>query len=428
MRIAPKLTEIPRYPVVAGTALLAIGVTLAWWSKVDISPLFETAMIRRGELWRLVTSILPHGGILHLVFNIYWLWIFGTLIEEQFGHLKTAALILLFAVGPNALEFGFSSGGIGLSGVGYGLFGLLWILSQRDQRFSDAIDRRTIEIFVAWFFICILTTVTGLMPVANIAHGTGAALGVLTGFAIARPDGRAMIAIGIATILLFGLWTSTLGRPLVNLSGKAGYEEAEWGYEALIANRNQEAARWFRDAVAYQPQVSSYWYNLGIAYEKMDNAPAAVIAYRKAADQGDSKAAFYLASLYATGGKGLSKDGRQALYWYSRAAVEDNADALNSVAWAYATSKDPSIHNPSAALEYARKAVSLGKDHPDPNHLDTLAEAYYINEQHEDAVKTEKQAIALASSEDRAVFQKNLEKYQFALKNHDYLTAHHSLR
>ena len=74
MRVAPKLTEVPRYPVVAGTALLAIGVTIAWWAKVDISPLFETAMIRRGELWRLVTSIFPHGGILHLAFNIYWLW------------------------------------------------------------------------------------------------------------------------------------------------------------------------------------------------------------------------------------------------------------------------------------------------------------------------------------------------------------------
>ena len=428
MRIAPKLTEVPRYPVVAGTALLAIGVTIAWWAKVDISALFETAMIRRGELWRLVTSIFPHGGILHLAFNIYWLWAFGTLVEEQFGHLKTAALILLFAVGPNALEFGFSAGGIGLSGVGYGLFGLLWILSQRDERFRDAIDRRTIEIFVAWFFFCILTTVTGLMPVANIAHGAGAVLGILTGFAIARPDRRAAIAVGVATILLFGLWASTLGRPLLNQSGKGGYEEAEWGFEALMAHRNQEAARWFRDAVAYQPKIPGNWFDLGIAYQNLDNGPAAAAAYRRGAGQGDPNAAFALGTLYASGSKDLPKDVAQALYWYGRAAVQDNADALNSVAWAYATSPDPAIRNPAAALEYARKAVSLGKDHPDPNHLDTLAEAYYANGQHEDAVKTEQQAIALAPSEDRTVFQKNLERYQLASKNHDYLTTRHPLR
>ena len=428
MRVAPKLTEIPRYPVVAGTALLAIGVTVAWWTKVDISPLFENAMIRRGELWRLVTSIFPHNGILHLAFNIYWLWVFGTLVEEQFGHLKTAALILLLAVGPNALEFGFSAGGIGLSGVGYGLFGLLWILSQRDERFRDAIDRRTIEIFVAWFFFCIFTTLTGLMPVANIAHGVGAVLGILTGFAIAQPDRRATFAVGIAIILLFGLWTSTLGRPVVNQSATAGYDEAEWGYNALVANQNQEAAKWFRDAVAYQPKIPGYWYNLGIAYQNLDNGPAAAAAYRRAASQGDAKAAYYLGTLYASGIKDLPKDVAQARFWYGRAAVQDNADALNSVAWAYATSPDPAIRNPTTALEYARKAVSLGKEHPDPNHLDTLAEAYFINEQHEDAVKTEQQAIALAPPEVRTVFQKNLEKYQLALKNHDYLTARHPLR
>jgi membrane associated rhomboid family serine protease len=119
----PKWTEFARYPVIAGTAILAIGITIAWWSKVDISPLFESAMIRRGELWRLLTSIFPHSGMIHLAFNIYWLWTFGALIEREFGHLKTVALIVLFSVGSGALEFAFARGGIGLSGVGYGMFG-----------------------------------------------------------------------------------------------------------------------------------------------------------------------------------------------------------------------------------------------------------------------------------------------------------------
>jgi len=48
MRAAPKWTEFLHYPVIAGTSVLAIAVSIAWWSKVDVSPLFETAMIRRG--------------------------------------------------------------------------------------------------------------------------------------------------------------------------------------------------------------------------------------------------------------------------------------------------------------------------------------------------------------------------------------------
>ena len=397
--------------------MLAVGVTVAWWAKVDISPLFETAMIRRGELWRLVTSILPHGGILHLVFNVYWLWVFGTLAEEVYGHLKIAALILLFAVGSGAWEFAIAVGGIGLSGVGYGLFGLLWILSRRDERFRDAIDAKTVQLFVIWFFLCIVTTVTNVMPVANIAHGTGAVLGILTGLAITLPDRRAQIAAGVAAILLFGLWGATLGRPRVNLSGKGGYEEAKWGYEAMLAHRNEVAVRWFRDATTFQPRMGEYWYDLGFAYQGSNNKNAALAAYRRAADLGNADAQYYLGEIFEYGREGWPQDRQQALYWYRKAAALDYPDALNDLAWMYATSSDPTVRNPTVALEYSRKAVSLGKDQPNPNYLDTLAESLYVNEQYAEAVRAEKQAIALASSESRGTFEKQLEKYEHAANN-----------
>jgi len=50
MRQPPKWTEFPKYPVTAGIGLLAIGVTIAWWAKFDISPLIESPMVRRGEV------------------------------------------------------------------------------------------------------------------------------------------------------------------------------------------------------------------------------------------------------------------------------------------------------------------------------------------------------------------------------------------
>lgn len=259
MRRSPSFTELPRYPVTAGTAMLAIGITIAWWAKMDFSSLFESAMIRRGELWRLVTCIFPHFNIWHLAFNVYWLWVLGTLIEQVYGHLRTVALILLFAIGSSAFEFAFSSGGVGLSGVGYGLFRLLWILSKRDERFRDAIDERTIQLFVVWFFICIFTTVTKTVPVANIAHGAGAALGVLTGFALTLPRLRLSILAAIGTILLFGLWAATFGRPRVNLSASGGYQEAKWGFDALRQDRNREAVQWFREAVIYRPKTHEFW-------------------------------------------------------------------------------------------------------------------------------------------------------------------------
>lgn len=416
MRQPPKLREFPRYPVIAGFALLAIGVTIASWANIDVSPLFETAMIRRGEVWRLVSSIFPHAGILHLAFNIYWFWVFGTLVEQVYGHFKTTALVLLFAAIPNSLEFALAQGGIGLSGVGYGLFGLLWILSKRDERFRDAIDNKTIQLFVAWFFVCIATTVLNIMPVGNIAHGAGAILGILTGLALVQPERRTVIGACITSAVLFGLWAATLGRPVVNLSANASYEECKIGYEAMLANRDQEALRWLQDGVKYRSPLKECWSNLGLVYQRLGNNAAAAAAYRRAADLGDPVAQYTLGTMYESGSADLPKDTTQALYWYRKAADQGSSWAQNNVAWAFATSSDPAIRNPAAALEYASRAVSADNGHPNAMSLDTLAEAYYANGRYGDAMKTERTAIALASPEYKDEFLKRLEKYQRALQ------------
>ena len=410
-------------------------------------------MIPRGELWRLVTCMLPHADVLHLGFNLYWLWVFGTLVEQVFGHLKTAALILLFAAGSGAFEFAFADGGIGLSGVGYGLFGLIWVLALSDERFHDAMDRRTVELFVFWFGFCIVTTMMKIMNVANIAHGAGAVFGTFTGFAITKPDRRILAGSGVAVLLAFGLWGSTLGRPKVNLSAASGYEEAHLGYEDLMAGKNQEALGWLRDAVLYRPKEASFWYNLGIAYDRLKNETAAIEAMRKAADLGHAGAADILADAYAAGTKGVTKDDSQAVSWYRRAAELGNANAaydfallymtgtrgvakdskqansllrqaavngdawvLNSVAWTYATSEDPAIRNPASALELARKVAKLDNDKPDPDHLDTLAAAFYANSQYEEAMRAEQQAIEARAGQDPKDFQQRLDFYRNALR------------
>jgi membrane associated rhomboid family serine protease len=282
MSTAPKWKDIPKYPVISGVAFIAIVVTLTWWSGANISPLFETAEIRRGQLWRLVTSIFPHLDILHLVFNLYWLWILGTIAERVYGHLRTALLIFLLAVGSNSLDFALASGGVGLSGVGYGLFGLLYVLSKYDERFKDSLDSSIVNLFVLWFFFCIFMTVIHVFNVANVAHAGGAALGLLIGYAIVLPKRRVLLIAGTAALILLGLCGSTFARPFVNLSSRGGYEEGKWGYDALALNQDREALGWLRDAVRYQPKISAYWFNLGIAYERLNNRSDSVTAYKRA--------------------------------------------------------------------------------------------------------------------------------------------------
>src|SRR5205085_2056774 len=61
--------------------------------------------IRRGEVWRLVTPILLHFGIAHLVFNMIWLYQLGGLVELRKGHLAMAAIVLASAVVSNLGEY-----------------------------------------------------------------------------------------------------------------------------------------------------------------------------------------------------------------------------------------------------------------------------------------------------------------------------------
>jgi membrane associated rhomboid family serine protease len=279
---APKLTDFPQYPVITVVSLMAMGATIAWWMKVDVSWLFESPQIRHGQLWRLLTSVLPHLDLLHLIFNLWWLWILGTTVERVLGHLNTILLFLLFAIGPNALQYAFSDAGAGLSGIGYGLFGLLWVLSDRDSRFTGALDGRTVSLFVGWFFLCIFLTLNHTWEVANFAHGGGALLGALVGLAITNPKFRVALAAGVAAIVVFGLWGATFGRPKLNLSSQAGLAEGYLGYTALQNNKNQEALRWLQEAAIYRPKDPDVWYDLGIGYERVGNRPAAKDAYWKA--------------------------------------------------------------------------------------------------------------------------------------------------
>lgn len=285
MRRPPSPTRILAYPVTGGLGLLAIAVTsmisLGRFSldRFDLAPIAFWQ-----EPWRLFLSVLPHIGFLHLAFNVYWLWVLGTVLEEVFGHAKTAALILLFAGGSMAAEYAIFTGGVGLSGVGYGLVALLWVLSRRDRRFADAVDERTVRVFVLWFFFCIALTVSKAQPVANVAHGVGALLGLLVGAILVerRAAFRALAGLGVATLLAGSAAGATTLRPRVNLASNAGQRSAYDGYLALMDGRNEEAVRHYLDAVALSRGEAGYWFNLGLARQRLEQHDESLVAYKKA--------------------------------------------------------------------------------------------------------------------------------------------------
>jgi membrane associated rhomboid family serine protease len=287
MRKPPSPTLILAYPVSGGLGLFAVAVTvLIGLKRLSIDRFDVTPAAFRHEPWRLFLSVFPHIGFFHLVFNVYWLWVLGTVVEEVFGHAKTAALIVLFAVVSMTAEFALFDGGVGLSGVGYGLVGLLWVLSKRDRRFVDAVDQPTVNLMTAWFFLCIATTVTKVQPVANVAHGVGALLGVLVGVILTekRAAQRALAGLGLASVVAFAGVGATKLRPLINLSKSAGSIVAAEGNRAITAERYEEALIDYQDAVAMSPREASFRFNLGVAHERLGHFAEACAAFKRASE------------------------------------------------------------------------------------------------------------------------------------------------
>lgn len=154
-------------------------------------PLF--VKIREGEIWRLFTPCLLHLGMLHLAFNMIWLWVLGRAVEERIGTVKTALLTLLIGVVSNTAQY-LMSGPLflGYSGVAVGLAGFIWMRERTSPWEGYPIHRSTF-LFLFFFVLVMggLQTASFLMNlfgwgafqpgIANTAHIVGGLAGAWLG-------------------------------------------------------------------------------------------------------------------------------------------------------------------------------------------------------------------------------------------------------
>ena len=88
------------------------------------------------QVWRLVTYLFLHGGVWHLLVNMFTLWMFGRTLEAEWGTRQFLRYYFLCGIGAgicdlavNAMLHNWGSRTIGASGAIYGLllaFGVLY--------------------------------------------------------------------------------------------------------------------------------------------------------------------------------------------------------------------------------------------------------------------------------------------------------------
>ncbi|WP_017578038.1 rhomboid family intramembrane serine protease [Nocardiopsis kunsanensis] len=86
-----------------------------------------------GEWYRIITSAFLHGGILHLLFNGYALFLLGSALERWLGHGRFLTLWVLGALSGSALSLLAAPGqlSIGASGAIFALFGAVFVTGRR---------------------------------------------------------------------------------------------------------------------------------------------------------------------------------------------------------------------------------------------------------------------------------------------------------
>jgi hypothetical protein len=129
---------LPGVPGHAAAFAAAAGLSIKRLQGQDLSFLILDYQAWPDEPWRLFTACLLHVNYLHLAFNLLWTLRFGYVLEPIFGSLAMAGIFVLLGMGSMAAEWAFLQGGIGLSGIGYGLFGLTWALDRYHPSFAGS--------------------------------------------------------------------------------------------------------------------------------------------------------------------------------------------------------------------------------------------------------------------------------------------------
>ncbi|MES2344937.1 MAG: rhomboid family intramembrane serine protease [Chlamydiota bacterium] len=189
--IKAQIDQIDLIPYWQGVVDVIMNWHKTGWNYLRTVPLFEK--IREGEVWRLFTPCLLHRDILHILFNMAWLFVLGRQIEERLKKTRMIMLMLIIGIISNIVQY-FMGGPyfLGFSGVVVGMVGYIW-MRERLAPWEGYPLQRSVIIFVIIFVAAMfgleviswllqLFKVTNQSPaIANTAHIVGGLVGMWLG-------------------------------------------------------------------------------------------------------------------------------------------------------------------------------------------------------------------------------------------------------
>ncbi|MGG5462016.1 rhomboid family intramembrane serine protease [Clostridium sp. B9] len=115
----------------------------------------NNAILFDGQYYRLLTSMFLHAGIVHLLFNMYALYILGDFIERIYGWKKYLAIYFVSGIVAGLFSLYFSPVmGVGASGAIFGLLGAALVFAYYEkERIGKGLITNIIVIILLNIFI-----------------------------------------------------------------------------------------------------------------------------------------------------------------------------------------------------------------------------------------------------------------------------------
>jgi membrane associated rhomboid family serine protease len=101
----------------------------------------QPLLIAHGQYWRLFSAMFLHLGLLHIGFNAYALWLFGRMVESEFGHAKALLIYLVSGFLASVASYAFGDVvmvAVGASGAIFGIFGAFIAYNYRRRHLAMA--------------------------------------------------------------------------------------------------------------------------------------------------------------------------------------------------------------------------------------------------------------------------------------------------
>lgn len=191
------------YVLIAANMLTFIAQTLS--EQLQKQLVLWAPAVAYGDLYRLVTSAFLHYGVMHLLFNMWALYIVGPPLEMWLGRLRFCGLYALSALGGSVTVYliaPLNTATAGASGAVFGLFAATFVVARR------------LNLNVGWVVALIVINLLLPVVVPHVSwqgHVGGLVAGALIAAAFVYAPGWAprirpdviQAAISIAVLVLF---------------------------------------------------------------------------------------------------------------------------------------------------------------------------------------------------------------------------------